>query len=248
MDDIPPLYPIRESSHRVLNPITPEQLAMLGAALRLEPGWRLLDLACGKGELLCTWARDHAITGTGVDLSAVFHVAARERAVELGVADRVKFIHADAAGFAADGAFDVTSCLGATWIGDGLAGTLELLERALRPGGLVLVGEPYWRHEPPPGASRAIFGVDDAAYLPLPDLVEQFHALGWDVVEMVAADEYGWDRYVAASWLNLRRWLDAHPGHELAGEIRAELTASQLTHTRYQREYLGWAVFALLRR
>jgi SAM-dependent methyltransferase len=247
MDDIPPLFPIREAGHRVLNAITPDQLATFGAALRLEPGWRVLDLASGKGEMLCTWARDHAITGVGVDLSKAFHEAALERAVELGVADRVEFVHADAAGYVTDERFDVTSCLGATWIGDGLAGTLDLLERALRPGGLVLVGEPYWRREPPPEASRAIFGVDDAGYQVLPDLIERFQALGWDVVEMVAADENSFDRYVAGSWLTMRRWLDANPGHELAEMIRTELTASQRTHTRYQREYLGWAAFALLR-
>jgi cyclopropane fatty-acyl-phospholipid synthase-like methyltransferase len=29
----------------------------------------MLDLACGSGELLCTWARDHGVSGTGVDIS-----------------------------------------------------------------------------------------------------------------------------------------------------------------------------------
>jgi hypothetical protein len=28
---------------------------------------------------------------------------------------------------------DVTSCVGVTWIGDGVAGTMTLLERSLRP-------------------------------------------------------------------------------------------------------------------
>ena len=46
----------------------------------------MLDLACGSGELLCTWARDHGVTGTGVDISTVFLDAARVRAAELGVA------------------------------------------------------------------------------------------------------------------------------------------------------------------
>ena len=52
---------VREGDQRILNPFTPEKLATLGAALHLRPGTRLLDLACGKGELLCTWARDHGV-------------------------------------------------------------------------------------------------------------------------------------------------------------------------------------------
>src|SRR6266702_4323150 len=37
----------------------------VGAALRVPSGARLLDLACGSGELPCTWARDHGLTDAG---------------------------------------------------------------------------------------------------------------------------------------------------------------------------------------
>src|SRR6478735_2592197 len=78
-------HAISECSHRILDPFTDEQLATLGRALDLRPGSSVLDLACGKGELLCTWARDHGIVGTGVDLNPPFIDAARERAASLGV-------------------------------------------------------------------------------------------------------------------------------------------------------------------
>ncbi|MCD6640357.1 MAG: class I SAM-dependent methyltransferase [Nocardioides sp.] len=109
--DIPRIFTIRESTHRIHNPFTPVQLAAaaLGEGLRLTPGAVVLDLASGSGEMLCTWARDHGIGGTGVDLSRVFTQQARSRAAELGV----------------------------------------VLLRSLRPGALMLVGEPHWRHEPP---------------------------------------------------------------------------------------------------
>jgi SAM-dependent methyltransferase len=247
--DLPRRFTIRERSHRVLNPFTSEKLALLGGAVHLRPDMRLLDLASGKGELLCTWARDHQVTGTGVDISTVFTEDARARAAELGVEDRVSFVHADASGYVADEPVDVACCIGATWIGDGVPGTVALLERSLRPGGLVLVGEPYWRLHPPDQATVDgchAASVDD--FLSLPDLVEQFHSLGWDLVEMVLADQDSWDRYAAAQWFNTREWLDANPDDELAAEMRADLTASQLNHTRYCREYLGWGVFALRKR
>ena len=96
--DIPRIYPIRESSHRIHNPFTPVKLAVLGEALPLSPDTVVLDLASGSGEMLCTWARDHGISGTGVDLSTAFTRQAQARAIELGVAERVGFIHGDAAG------------------------------------------------------------------------------------------------------------------------------------------------------
>ncbi|WP_129663705.1 SAM-dependent methyltransferase [Phytoactinopolyspora endophytica] len=247
--DLPRSFTIRESSHRILDPFTSEKLATLGQALRLLAGSRLLDLGSGKGELLCTWARDHGISGTGVDISTAFTEAARTRATELGVAGNVTFVHADASGYVADEPVDVASCCGATWIGGGVAGTVELLSKSLRPGGMVLIGEPYWRLDPPDQATiEGCYASSKDDFMTLPELVEHFHDLGYDVVEMVHADQDSWDRYVAAQWLNMRRWLDENPDDELADEIREDLTVSPVRHARYQREYLGWGVFALMRR
>jgi SAM-dependent methyltransferase len=247
--DLPSIFTIRESSHRIHNPLTPAKLATLGEALRLSPGTRVLDLASGSGEMLCTWARDLGVTGTGVDISTVFTAQARARAAELGVADRVAFVHGDAAGYVADEPVDLAACLGATWIGDGLAGTVDLLGRSLRPGGLMLVGEPYWRRTPPDEeTARACHATAVADFLELPDLIGRFGELGHDVVEMVLADQDSWDRYAAAQWLNLRRWLDENPDDEMAAEVREELTTEPARYARCTREYLGWGVFALMKR
>ena len=233
-------HAIRESSHRILDPFTDEQLATLGRALRLRAGSSVLDLACGKGELLCTWARDHGVVGTGVDLNPPFVEAARERAASLGV--DVEFVLADASGFVAATPVDVAACVGATWIGGGAVGTLALLERSLAPGGLALVGEPFWRAEPPEQARE----IGD--FLTLPGLVSAVQEAGWDLVEMVLADEASWDRYVAAQWFNLRRFLDEHPDDPLAPAFREELSTAPLHYVTYQRPYLGWGVLALAKR
>ncbi len=247
--DIPRSFTIRESSHRIHNPFTSEKLATLGRALRPAPGTAVLDLACGSGELLCTWARDLRLTGTGVDISTVFLDSARARAAELGVADLVSFVHCDASAYLADRPVGIAACIGATWIGEDVPGTVALLRRSLAPGGMMLIGEPYWRREPPDQATvEGCYGIGADQWLPLPELIESFGQLGCDVVEMVLADEDSWDRYHAAQWLNIRRWLDANPGDELAGQMRAELTSAPARHVRYVREYLGWGVFALIDR
>ncbi len=247
--DIPRIFTITESAHRIHNPITPEKLATLGAALRLEPGARVLDLGSGSGEMLCTWARDHGVTGTGIDMSQLFTEQAKSRAVELGVADRVQFIHGDAAGYVSDQKVSVAACVGATWIAGGVAGTIELLARSLGTEGIILIGEPYWRQLPPTEeVAKGCLAHSISDFLLLPGLLASFGHLGCNVVEMVLADQDGWDRYEAAKWLTMRRWLEANPDDAFAQEIRAQLSSEPERYAACTREYLGWGVFALMPR
>ena len=197
--------------------------------------------------MLCTWARDHKITGLGVDMSQMFSAQAKRRAEELGVADRVRFIHADAAGYVADEKVGVAACVGATWIGGGVAGTIELLAKSLCPEGVILIGEPYWMKLPPTeDIAKGCEANAIADFLMLPELIGSFGTLGYDVVEMVLADREGWDRYSAAMWLTMRKWLKANPDDDFAKEIRAHLTSEPKRYVTYTREYLGWGVFALM--
>jgi SAM-dependent methyltransferase len=179
----------------------------------------------------------------------LFTEQAKLRAVELGVTDRVEFIHGDAAGYVSDEKVDVAACVGATWIGGGVAGTIELLARSLRTGGIILIGEPYWRQLPPTEeVAKGCHANAISDFLMLPELLASFGRLGYDVVEMVLAAQDGWDRYEAAKWLTMRRWLEANPDDELVKEVRAQLTSEPERYAAYTREYLGWGVFALMPR
>lgn len=247
--DIPRIFTITESAHRIHNPFTPAKLATLGAALRLNTGDRVLDLASGSGEMLCTWARDHGIVGTGVDMSRLFTEQAQRRADELGVAAQVRFIHGDASGYFTEETVQVAACIGASWIAGGVAGTIALLARSLHPGGIILIGEPYWRQVPPTEeVARGCHAHAIADFLLLPDLLASFGRLGYDVVEMVLADQDSWDRYEAVKWLTMRRWLEANPLDALADEVRVRLGAEPVRYAAHTREYLGWGVFALMPR
>jgi ubiquinone/menaquinone biosynthesis C-methylase UbiE len=78
------LHEIAESRHRILNPLSADKLRLIGRICTAAGPTRILDLCCGKAEMLCTWAAERDVAGIGVDICEVFLGAARERAAELG--------------------------------------------------------------------------------------------------------------------------------------------------------------------
>jgi SAM-dependent methyltransferase len=239
-------HEIAEARHRVLNPISEAKLALIGEICRLEEKTRLLDLACGKGELLTTWAQRYGILGVGVDLSEVFIEAAKARAYELEVVDQLTFVVDDAADFPQEHhQFDVVSCIGATWIGGGLLGTLKLMQTALKPqDGMLIVGEAYWQQVPPPEVYTALdYSVD--TFTTLAGTLDRFESLGLTLVEMVLADLDGWDRYYARQWTTVYDYLHNHPDDPQADELREWIAKNRRNYLTYERQYLGWGVFIL---
>ncbi|MEU8252405.1 methyltransferase domain-containing protein [Nonomuraea sp. NPDC048916] len=238
-------HEIAESGHRILNPLTDDKLNLLGEICSIVPGTRQLDLACGKGELLTRWASLYGLRGVGVDISKVFLAAARERADELGVSDQVSFVEADAGKYEDEPQkYDIVSCLGATWIGGGLLGTLDLMRRPLRSGGLALVGECYWI-TPPPDEAYESLGIDRDTFTSLAGTGERFESAGFELVEMVMSNLDSWDRYVASQWWTLSEWLRNNPEDPDTPAIRDFLDQARRSHLEYGRHYLGWGVFVL---
>jgi hypothetical protein len=71
--------------------------------------------------------------------------------------------------------YDAALCLGATFIWGGLPGTLDALTPAVRRGGFVAVGEPYWRKWPPPEEFEAEF---EEGFVTLPATVKRLESAG----------------------------------------------------------------------
>ena len=229
-------HEISESSHLILNPFSEAKVDLLGEIVGLSPAVRMLDLASGKGEMLCRYSHRFGMRGTGVDVYEPFVTYARDRAVELDVADRVKFEVAEAAAYARTAEpHDVVSCIGATWIGDGTAGTLELIRPIVRRQGFVLLGDVY----------RMPTGSPESEGHDLPGLLNTFEATGFELVEMVLANRDDWDRYATSQWLNVARWLDANPDDPEAPSVRQMRDESRRDYLQKDRDHMGWGVFVL---
>lgn len=234
------------ADHHILNPFSAQKFALLGERAELRPGLELLDIACGKGEMLCQWSVAHGIRGTGVDISTVFLDAARARTAELACGGRLDFVQAEGGQYLREcqDSFDVVSCIGATWIGGGLTGTLELMQPRLRSDeSLILVGEPFWL-EPPPAEAWEPMGNRDS-YVSLDETRQRIEAQGLEPIEMILSNRDDWDRYEAMQWKAASDWIRAHPEDDEVEPFRKWVEEARTHFLGHCRRYLGWGVFVL---
>jgi SAM-dependent methyltransferase len=244
---LPPRYhEIAEHDLRILNPFSLAKLIRIGSIAQLRKGMDVLDLACGKGEMLCQWAKHFGVRGVGVDLSKVFLEAARSRAKELEVEDSMQFIEGDAGKYEIPrSSYDVISCIGATWIRGDLDGTSQFMRPGLRKDGSLMVGEPFWRQLPLPEKYKKKLTADDLkmSFRDLASTLKRIENNGMEPVGMILASEDDWDRYETAHWRNVERWVGMNSKDPDANEFRATMRRERETYLRWGRSYMGWGIF-----
>jgi protein-L-isoaspartate O-methyltransferase len=236
---IPRYYVVAESEHELQNPTSVDKLLLVGTHVGLAPGSRVLDVASGRGGPAVLLARETGCSVHGIEIAPEFHAVAVERAAQARVSDRVSFDLGDAstAAFEAE-AYDAALCLGASFVYGGLVQTIDALAHAVRPGGHVVVGEPYWRRLP---LSEEYADRDDP-WTTLEGTVVMFETTGIPVVSVVASSVDDWDRYETLHWQAVERWLADHAEDADAPEIRARHERYKRTYLRHGRDFLGWAI------
>lgn len=236
---IPRYFIVAERDHELQNPISADKLRLLGARLRLGPATRVLDVASGRGGPAVLLAREFGCSIEGIEIAPEFHAVAVERADAAGLGERVSFRLGDASRESLGEGWDVAMCLGASFVWGSLAGTLDELEPAVRPGGHVVVGEPFWRRLPLPEDYEA----RDGPFTTLEGTVEIMETGSLRVVSVIASSEDDFDRYDTLHWRAVEEWLAENAGDPDADEIRRRHEQYKRTYLRHGREYLGWALF-----
>ncbi|MHC4410308.1 MAG: SAM-dependent methyltransferase [Planctomycetota bacterium] len=115
------------------------------------PGASVLDIGCGKAELLLRLADRYGCRVTGVDMSPHALALARAAFTERCPDADVTLLELDVKKQSVpEGPYDLIVWLGGSFIGEQFAETLQALTALLRPGGQLLIGHGFWMQTPPP--------------------------------------------------------------------------------------------------
>lgn len=204
---------------------------------------RVLDLGCGGGEwLVRALSARPDLRAEGVDISGIALADARERAVGLGVEDRLVLHHRSAAGFVSPHAFDLVLSFGAAHAFGGLLSTLAAAREYLAPGGRVLVGDGFWDREPSPEAVEMLGDFADLA-----TTVDRVVAEGWTPVHGHVSTRQELDEYEWSCWGTLAGWALDHSADPDGPEALALSATRRSEWLRGYRDAWGFVSLVLRR-
>ena len=219
---------IAHTGMTIMNPIPAAKLDEIVALLELPARGRVVDLGCGKGDLLARIARRYDVDAVGIDRDAQL-LAEAPPGINVIVADIETWNRGR-------GAFDLVASVGSP-------AQLSSLAGLVRPGGLVLYGDGYWRQKPSSeyldalGAKRG--ELDDYA-----GTVRRGEELGLTPVYAVTASIDDFDRYEWSWSLNGERYAAEHPDEPGVEEFRGWISGGRRRYVELGgRDTLGFGLF-----
>ncbi len=148
-------------------------------------GQTAVDLGCGRGSLVLRLAAN-GVSGVGVDSEPGVIEVAAQRADDLGVSDRARFVIGDAGEYSEPA--DVAVCIGSS---HAVGGTEAVFPALARLAGAAVVGDGVWMTTPD--------GVNAERFGDLPNGLEtleaQAEAAGWTVAGSVLSTLEEWDEF-----------------------------------------------------
>jgi SAM-dependent methyltransferase len=237
-------YDIVHQRHSVMNPVDETKLERLYDLLELKPNARVVDIGCGKGEMLIRLAEKYGVKGLGIDKSPYCIREAEGRKHQRTPQADLRFLEMDGMQYKPETgeSSDLAMCIGATWIYGGYRKTVRALHGMTRSRGFVMVGEPFWRANPTQeylqseGLSADSFNTHHGNVTP-------GELEGPRLVSTLVSSQEDWDRSEGLHWSTAAEYALAHPEDTDVEELLARDSEERESYLRWGRDTLGWAIY-----
>lgn len=232
------------------SPIGASKVDRLIDILNLTPESTAVDFGCGDGNFVIRLNQTSGATCLGLDISEALIASANSKLDDIPDTN-IQFRQSDAAGASLDeGSFDLAVCMGSSHAfceGEpAYRSALEAMTNLLKPQGMILIGEPYWKKEP------------DSVYLEfLGDPVGIYNSFeanisvaeSFGLVPMYATESTPdeWDHFEWSFRIKAERDLITHPNDDELRKKRDNVREWNAMYRKYGRFTMGYAHYIFMK-
>ena len=242
--DIWKYYYITHKKHKICNPMSENKLNKLLSLLDLNSKSRVLDIACGKGEFLIRLAELYDISGVGVDISPFFIRECNEKKnnrvpdsdIEILEMDGIKYLPKR------NEFFDLTLCIGASFVYDGFIRTIDALKDMTKQNGFIIIGEPFWQ-EKPNDKYLEMSGIKKEDFNTHLKNIDTGEKKGLNCLYTLVSNHDDWDHYETLQWWSTNNYVTSNPDDPDNPELLSNMEKAKKEYLLYGKDTLGWAIY-----
>ena len=140
---------IAHRDHEFYSPLSTQKIDRVLNLIPLTPTDKVIDVGCGRAEMLIRLCERTGAQGIGIDFNPTFIQQAQQNAVGRITDNQIMWISKPVAEVDIEPtSLKAALCIGATHAFGNYHTTLTILSELVEPGGHILVGEGYWKTLP----------------------------------------------------------------------------------------------------
>ena len=234
---------IAHHDHLFANPLSAKKIDRVLSLLDLQPDTPVLDVGCGNAELLLRLIERWDVLGVGVDPNAAALHEARRRSAGRVAAQRLQLHQQPIAEFdATEQPYAAALCIGSTHAYGDYLRALAALQQLVCPGGLIVIGEGYWKQRPDP-EYLALLGAKPDELTDHAANVARAVAAGLIPLYSAVSSDDEWDHYEGLYCRAIERYVAAHPDDPDSAEFSAYIRRWYAGYLRWGRATLGFGLY-----
>ena len=224
---------------RYCSPINDEMVDEISYLMRLEPGMTIVDLGCAKAEILIRMADLCQVKAYGADVSELYLREAQEAIAQRVPAADISLIQQDVANYAYEpDSFDAVMCVNSSELYQTYDKAIMDIAKYARPGGMVLMGDYYWRGESKSDLGNSFMVTKDYTGAIEIGMQEGLTPLFASICTQVDIDRYIWSQSYA-----VEMHIVDNPDDEENAAMLTRARSMRNMYVEYGRETLGFGLF-----
>ncbi len=213
------------ANHEFYNPISKAKIERVLNLLDLDESSSVIDIGSGKCEILIRLIEKYNIVGTGIELYEGF------------IKEAETYFNNNQ-----DVQYDMGICIGSTHALCNLENTLKQLNKTVKTGGYILIGESYWKSEPPTEYLDAL-GIDESGLNTHYGNIQKAEELGLVSLWSSVASDDDWDEYEGLYAMSIENYCYKNIEDEDVGEMLEKIRVWKHIYLSMGRDILVFGLY-----
>ncbi|RBP49592.1 SAM-dependent methyltransferase [Arenicella xantha] len=228
-------------------PVSSEKVHLLISILELNSTCKVIDIGCGEGELLTLIQQASGADCLGIDIDQSCIQRAEQKVRQYDLGDRLHFLSDDVRKTSLEkNSYDLAVCVGSSHaFGQGEAtyvNALKEMNELLKPRGLILVGEGYWK-QPPKREYLDFIGEPVGIYNTHEQNIQQAESLGFIPLYATTSSQDEWDHFEWCFRMEAEYKVIADPDNEMAKEKLEKVREWNHNYRKFGRTTMGFGFY-----